>query len=114
MQMQVLCVQGDNFTGRIVPRSRAIQRERHGTVSQYRKFVIQQRKCRTLVDSGRQDADAPQRAFRRQCDVVGACAACPDAQTSAVPYSSVVSRTSRDSTIKIFVAEEPGPPAAFG
>src|ERR1700758_5675568 len=99
MTMEVLFVQRSDFAVCVVPRARTVQSERDGAVSQYREFVVQQRKRGALFDSGRQNTDALQTTIRRQRDIVGARAACPDSQTFAAPYASVVNRTLGNCTV---------------
>ena len=112
--MEVLFVQRSDFAVCVVPRARTVQSERDGAVSQYREFVVQQRKRGALFDAGRQNTDALQTVFVAQPNVVRTRAAGPYTQTDAAPYAAIVGCTPRDRAIYRFIIEELGPPAALG
>src|SRR5260370_16566278 len=94
--------------------ARTVEGKRYRAVGQHGEIAVEQRKCGAFFDPSRQDTNALQTVFRRQTDIVGARVARSDAQTRAAPYPAVVSSTPSNSSIRSFVVEELGPPAALG
>src|SRR5215469_414907 len=111
MPMHARFVQYSGFAVRIMPRAGTVKRERRRAVRQHRELAVEQRKCSTLFDTGRQDTDTLQSAIRRKPDVIAARVAGPDPRTGAVSYACVVGCTTRHSTIHGVVVEQPGRPA---
>ncbi len=97
-----------------MPGARTVEGKGYRTVGQHGEIAGEQRKCGAFFDPSRQDTNALQTVFRGQTDIVGTGVAGSDAQTCAASYPAVVSSTPSNSSIRSFVVEELGPPAALG
>src|ERR1700691_1031081 len=114
MTMYVRFVQCSDFGMYSMPGARTLEAKRYRPVGQHREIAVEQRKCGAFFEPSRQDTNALQTVFRGQTDIVGARIARSDAQTRTTSYPAVVSSTPSNSSIRIFVVEELGPPAALG
>src|SRR5580700_3156287 len=114
MTMYVRFVQCSDFGMYSMPGARTVEGKRYRAVGQHGEIAAEQRKCGAFFDPSRQDTNALQTVFRGQTDIVGARVARSDAQTRAASYPAVVSSTPSNSSIRSFVVEELGPPAALG